>query len=254
MKIKIVIVDNDSGIRADLRGLLQLYNMFDIVAEFDDVNLANDYLYSTEVDAVFINMHVGDFRFSGDGSYLAFNLSDHCPDMIVVLYDQHDYNASFIFPMNCVDFFTLPFEPVTMQRVVKRIRYRYELLQFKRQSLHRSMMVKTTQGYQLIKLNNILFIERFNRKNRMVTTEGKEVILNGYTLDELTRILAPDGFYRCYQSYIVNLSKVSCVRADSTSKNHTLQFDGYAGEILLSRDKYTEIIDLLKRKYARISL
>lgn len=254
MKIRIVIVDNDSAIRENLRGLLQFYNIFDIAAEFDDVNLASDYLLSREVDAVFINMQVGDPRFSDDGSYLALNLSENCPDLLIALYDQHDHNAGFIFSMNCAEFFTLPFDPVTMQRVVNRIRYRYELLQFKNLSRHRSMMVKTNQGYQLIDLNNILFVERFKRKNRMVTTEGKEIILNNYTLDELTQILASNGFYRCYQSYIVNLSKVSCVRIDNTSKNYALQFDNHAGEILLSRDKYAEIIELLKQKYAKISL
>ena len=88
----------------------------------------------------------------------------------------------------------------------------------------------------------------------IIATEGKQIMLNGYTLDELTQILSANGFYRCYQSYIVNLSKVSCIRVDSVTKNYTLQFDGYAGEILLSRDKYGEIVSLLKDKYARISL
>lgn len=254
MKIKTVIVENEATISDELSGLLRIYDTFDVVAVFDDVNTASDYLLSTHVDAVFINREAGNCQYSGDGTYLALLLSDACPDMIVTIYSRTDCPASRIFLTNCAEFFTLPFDPLNIHCVAKRIRYRYELLEFKRQSQNRSMMVKTNQGYQLINLDTVLFIERYNRKNRMITTDGKQIMLNGYVLDQLTQILAPSGFYRCYQSYIVNLSKVSCIRVDSVSKNYSLQFDGYAGEILLSRDKYIEIVQLLKDKYARISL
>ncbi|MDD6441878.1 MAG: LytTR family transcriptional regulator DNA-binding domain-containing protein, partial [bacterium] len=60
--------------------------------------------------------------------------------------------------------------------------------------------------------------------------------------------------YRCYQSFIVNLSKVSYVKANNETKSFSLVFDGYAGEVMLSRDKYTEVVQLLKNKYAGITL
>lgn len=64
----------------------------------------------------------------------------------------------------------------------------------------------------------------------------------------------PAGFYRCYQSFLVNLSKVSFIRVDNESKNYALLLEGYAGEILLSRNKYQEVLKLLKNKFAGISL
>lgn len=254
MKIRLAIVDNDETARAELCKLLRFYGLFEIAAEFDDVNQASDYLLTCPVDAVFINLQVGNYATSGDGSYLAFHLSERCPDMIVALYSPQDYQASYVFRMNCAEFFTLPFDALTLQRVVNRIRYRYELLQFRRQTKERSVMVKMPHGYQMVALDSVLFIERYNRKNRMITTDGREIILNGYTMDELTKLLIRDGFYRCYQSYIVNLSKVSGIRADNAAKNYSLQFDGYAGEVLLSRDQYSDIIRLLKENYAKISL
>jgi DNA-binding LytR/AlgR family response regulator len=141
-----------------------------------------------------------------------------------------------------------------MQRVVNRIEYLYDLLQYKRRSINRSVMIKTNKGYQLVTLDSVLFIERYDRKNRMITTDGKEIILGGYSLDELERLLAPNNFYRCYQSFIVNLSKVSFVKVDNETKNYTLLFKDFAGEVMLSRGKYNEIIELLKNMYAGISL
>ena len=254
MKIRTVIVDNNPTERQQLCAMLRFYDIFEIVELFDNADNAYEYLCTNDVTAVFIHLECSHEGRSSDGSFLAYSLSNVRPDMIVALYSKFEKKASEMFSMNCAEFFTLPLNPSVIHRVVSRIQYRYALLEYKRQTRDRSMMVKTNQGYQLVNLDNILFIERYNRKNRMLTTEGKQIMLNGYSLDELTQILEPSGFYRCYQSYIVNLSKVSSIRVDSVSKNYSLQFDGYAGEILLSRDKYSEIVSLLKDKYARISL
>ena len=73
-------------------------------------------------------------------------------------------------------------------------------------------------------------------------------------MNEIEHFLEGSGFYRCYQSFIVNLSKVSFVRVYNASKNYTIQFKGYSGEVLLSRSKYSELVGLLKERYARLNL
>jgi DNA-binding LytR/AlgR family response regulator len=254
MKIRVALVDDDEKIRGQLSGLLEIYNSFDVVKELDNEQEANDYIFTNQVDAVFIKLQLGNPKCSGDGSYLAFNLTSKCPDLIIVIYSVIDEKASIINMMNFADFFVLPFDSVKMQRVVNRIEYLYDLLQYKRRSINRSVMIKTNKGYQLVTLDSVLFIERYDRKNRMITTDGKEIILGGYSLDELERLLAPNNFYRCYQSFIVNLSKVSFVKVDNETKNYTLLFKDFAGEVMLSRGKYNEIIELLKNMYAGISL
>lgn len=254
MKLRTVIVESDRRKIDELSSFLQFHIKYEIIATFDNTTSANDYLLTADADVVFINLQLGDYRFMHDGGYLAWNVSNHRPEMIIIGYTDYDYPVGKICKANCTDYFTFPMEDVIMQRILLRVGQMIQLLEYKRQSQNRSIMVKTNQGYQLIRLGDILFIERFNRKNRLITTDGRQIMLNGYTMDELTQQLSRDGFYRCYQSYIVNLSKVSSVRVDNVSKNYSLQFDGYAGEIMLSRDKHTEIVQLLKEKYARISL
>lgn len=138
--------------------------------------------------------------------------------------------------------------------LVNRLTYIFELQLIKRECANRSIMIKTRNGYQFTPLADILFIERSGRKNRMVTADGQELILLGYTMGQLEEMLGRSGFYRCYQSFIVNLSRVSAVHADSGAKNYTIRFKDYEGEILLSREKYTEIMSLLKERYAGINI
>lgn len=254
MKMKLVLVEKDETLRTRLEELLIFYNVFDIVKTFDGINEANKYICLNDVDAVFINLRTGNPKFSGDGSFLAYNLSQVKPDVLVVLYSEEKLEAGAVFSCCCDEYFSLPFDNHVLQRVVRRLQYLFDLLQYKRLSVNRSIMIKTKNGYQLVDIDKILFIERVNRKNRMVTVDGKETILSGYSMSELEHILEGYNFYRCYQSFIVNLSKVSYVRADNEAKSFALIFDGYVGEVVLSRDKYAEVIQLLKSKYAKLTL
>ena len=102
----------------------------------------------------------------------------------------------------------LPFDPLALQAQVNRLRYVFDLQQTKREAANRSLLIKTRIGYQLTPVSDILFVERSNRKNRIVTQSGAEIHPLGYTMNQLEQMLEGCGFYRCYQSFIVNLSKV----------------------------------------------
>lgn len=254
MKMKLVLVEANDTVRMRLEEILSFYNIFDIVEVFTGINEAYEYICTNRVDVVFVNLAVGNAEFSGDGAYLSYNLSQEKPDILIVAYSEENLDADSVFGYCCDEYFRLPFDYQVIQRVVKRLQYSYELLQYKRASVNRAIMIKTKTGYQLVEVDKILFIERVSRKNRMVTVEGKEIILSGYSLDELEHILEEHNFYRCYQSFIVNLSKVSYIKANNETKNFSLVFDDYAGEVMLSRDKYAEVVQLLKSKYAKITL
>ena len=94
------------------------------------------------MDAVFINIKTGNPRYSGDGSFLAYNLSQIKPDVLVALYSEEKLEAGLVFDCCCDEYFRLPFDNRVLQRVVKRLQYLFELLQYKRLSVNRSMMIK----------------------------------------------------------------------------------------------------------------
>ena len=252
MKMKLVLVEKDETLRTQLEELLAFYNLFDIVKTFDGINEANKYICLNEVDAVFINIRTGNPRYSGDGSFLAYNLSQIKPDVLVALYSEEKLEAGMVFECCCDEYFRLPFDNRVLQRVVKRLQYLFELLQYKRLSVNRSMMIKTRNGYQLVDIDKVLFIERMDRKNKMVMVDGKEMILSGYSMNELEQILEGYNFYRCYQSFIVNLSRVSYVRADNEAKNFALIFEGYAGEVMVSLPNMIRWISVCTRKYSSL--
>lgn len=252
--MKTVMVDSDCELRSTLVNLLSLFRVFEIEAELDTVEQAMDYVQCHEVDVVFCNLLPADPRLTSDGIYLAAILSSTHPYTQVVVYSDTTEWAYSAYQGQCAGYLLLPFDSLALQGVVGRLQFIYDLQQAKKESARRSIMIRTKSGYQLMHLQDILFVEYSNRKNRAVTAEGKEIVLSGYTMNELEHFLKDSGFYRCYQSFIVNLSKVSFIRADNEAKSYAIQFRDCDREILLSRDKYGELVELLKSRYAGLQI
>lgn len=252
MEMNTLLVDSNRELRHSLWRLLSLSRAFRLEAELDTTEQAIEYIQSHKVDVVFINLRPADSSKTSTGDYLSVTLAQSHPHIQVVLYADSEQCAYWACRSQCAGFLLTPFDPLALQLLIGRLAYIYDLQQAKKAITGRSIMIKTRSGYRLTRLSDILFIERNNRRNRIVTTDGKEIALLGYTMGQLEEMLSDCGFYRCYQSFIVNLSQVATVRADNEAKNYAILFKGYEGEILLSREKYTELIELLKGRYAGI--
>ncbi len=254
MEMRLVLVESNTELRGKLWNMLVLHRIFRLVAEVETVTEAMDYIASHDVDVVFTNKLPADTSRTSDGAYLSAILAQTNPDIQVVMYSDNCEDAYQAYWSQCAGFLLTPFDPLALQMLVNRLTYICDLQRAKRETVNRSIMIKTRSGYQLTRIQDILFIERSNRKNRIVTENGEEIVLLGCTMNEIEQMLEGSGFYRCYQSFIVNLSKISFIRADNDAKNYAIQFHGFDGEILLSRDRYGEIVTLLKEKYAKINI
>ena len=254
MEMKVLLVDSDQQLREELVVMLHAFQCFRVVGTAQTSTEAIEYVQSNEVDIIFANHQPADPRITGVGEYLSAVLGQSHPHIQVVVYSDSEEWAFNAFRCQCAGYLLTPFDPLALQSLVNRLRYIFDLQQAKREISNRSIMIKTRSGYQLTRISDILFIERSNRKNRIVTIDGQEIALLGYTMNQLEEMLEGCGFYRCYQSFIVNLSQVAAVRADNDAKIYTIRFKDYEGEILLSREKYAELVALLKGRYARINI
>lgn len=254
MQMRTLLVDSDEEIRDQLRNMLVLHRAFRLEAELGTTEEALNYIDAHEVDVVFVNTQPADPRITSDGNCLCATLAQSHPDIQVVVYSHRPERAYEACRAQCAGFLLTPFDPLVLQALVNRLVRIFELQQIKQETVNRSIMIRTHSGYQLARLQDILFIERRNRKIVIVTEQGEEITVLGFTMNELEQMLESSGFYRCYQSFIVNLPKISFIRADNDARNYAIQFRGYSGEIMLSRDRYTELVALLREKYAKLNI
>lgn len=254
MEMKALLVDSNQRLLGELTVMLHAFQCFRVVGTARTSTEAVEYVQFNDVDVVFASHQPADPRTTSVGEHLSAVFGQSHPHIQVVVYSDSEEWAFNAFRCQCAGYLLTPFDPLALQSLVNRLSYVFDLQQAKREVANRSIMIKTRNGYQLTRLSDILFIERNNRKNSIVTTDGQEIALLGYTMNQLEEMLEGCGFYRCYQSFIVNLSQVAAVRADNEAKNYTIRFKGYEGVILLSREKYAELVTLLKGRYAKINI
>lgn len=254
MLIRTVLIEKDPDQQQEIENLLGFYHKFEILRTFDDIDEASRFLLAEEVDAVFIRSDVGDPRRTPDGSFLLSYVTQKKPDLLAVLYSPSRDTAYWGLSLGATSAFTTPIDPLVFQRAVERVLYVFDLLQYKRDARARSIMVKTRDGYRMLRLSDILFIERRERKKYIVCADGCEVTVSNYSMDDLEAMLSTSHFYRCYSSFIINLERVERININSDKKLYSITLDGFDGEIILSREKYKELMAVLKKKYSDLTL
>ena len=250
--MKLVIVDSNQDIRGELWSMLFLHHCFELVAELNTIDEAIDYAATHEVDVIFTNNQPADPSVTSQGSFLPLVVQKDHPDIQVVIYGKTEHDAVEACRSHCSGYLMLPFDNLNIQLAVNRLRYVFDLQQTKRETSGSGILVKTKSGYHLLRLNDILFIERINRTIRVFTEDSIQTELTGYTMLELERMLVKRNFFRCHQSFIVNLAKISVINADNDAKRYMIRFKGMDGDIMISREKYMEIVNILREKYANI--
>ncbi|EFB75378.1 hypothetical protein SUBVAR_06351 [Subdoligranulum variabile DSM 15176] len=73
-------------------------------------------------------------------------------------------------------------------------------------------------------------------------------------MDDLDALLSSSHFYRCYSSFIINLERVERININNDKKLYSVTLDGFDGEIILSREKYKELMAVLRKKYSDLTL
>ncbi len=253
-KMKTVLLCQDATFRSELSNLLLMYNSFDIVAEFSEVDQADKYLLDNSVDVAFIEMASGNSLYSSDGSFLACHLSLEKPEVQTVLMDADAANAYGALSAGAADFLKVPIDVVELQRVVKKLGEMYTLREYKRSMADSTLMVKTRDGYKLIQLSDILFIERVERKINVVCKNGEKITIPSYTMNDLEQLLSRTRFYRCHKSVIVNLDNVIGLNVNPQTNYASLMLLGYDKEISISRQKRSEVVALLQDRSSVIKL
>lgn len=108
----------------------------------------------------------------------------------------------------------------------------------------KSIKLQTELGLAIVPINRICYIEKMNRKVRIITP-NKEYVCR----DSLRNMLAQldDQFYHSHQSFVVNLKQIESVEAQE-DRTWCIRFKEVEDEALLSRYKAKEFFGLIESK------
>lgn len=245
MIIRTVLVDDDENSRKAAKIALSIYDNIHIVAEIDNAQSLYDYLESNGVDLLFL-----DIEMEGDNGFdVATVLQRKYPELLFVFLTGHASYAIDGYDFRPVNFMTKPINKQKLEQTIQRVESRLQGNRKKKKDMNALFMFRCENGYEIVEVERILYVEKRNRKNYIVMLDG-EIKITNYTMKDLIEILEPYSFFSCHQSYIVPLGKIVAVR-DEGHQLYYIQLKGTEQKIPLSRNHYQECHQLLKEFGAR---
>ena len=241
MNIKTIVIDANQQNRADIVWNLGFFGGFEVLRELGSFEDLEQTEWEEPPQVAFISLELP----TSDGFYCTYYLQKRFPDLRVVMMAEEKQYAFTAFEYGVFDYLLKPLEPQRIEKTVARLRDAFREDEAIIDSPKR-IMVKLKGRYRMIDLEDILFLEMRNKRCSMTLQDGTEVGLQRYTMEQLETMFTPFGFFRCYQSIIVHLSKVAQLTANADGRSCIAHLKGYEPTVPVSRDKFNQMVALLE--------
>lgn len=238
MEYRVLIVEDEENCQQDILLALKQRNDIAYTASAYDVNSALALLQQDTFHIVFLDIDLG----SGSGFEVSAYIGEHTPGTEVIFLTGHTDFALEGYRYHPVDYLIKPVSKERLNMAFDEVKRRNA-----RQSSDAMIGLHTAQGFTMIKVRDILYIERTGRKT-LIHTVDNGVYRAQDSLKTLESIFSPHGFYRSHQSYLVPLDRIHSIRADRFGSAFVLNIDGTDSEIPLSRENNRELRRLLEER------
>jgi DNA-binding LytR/AlgR family response regulator len=249
--LSIVIVDDESPARDELKYLLSLETGIQIVGEADSGAAALSLAANLKPDVIFMDVQMRGMN----GLETAVVLRTIIPETLVVFATAYDEYAVQAFQIGAVDYILKPFEQERIHMTVERLKSYYgdewrAAINRVDAALHKAKII--VQKLPLEKNGKIIMVH-YNDLIYVYTQKGIVTVVTIYgefgytsTLTELEERLAHTNLVRVHKSYIVNMDKVKEV-VPWFKGTYWLKVEGDV-EIPISKSRIKEIKDILGLK------
>jgi len=214
--ITALLIDDDSNLRAGMKGLLEMYAPnIKILGEADSVKAGITAIAAYKPDVVFLDIQLGD----GTGFDILEQLTQKHGKLTshVVFITAHEEYAVKAFRFSALDYLLKPVDPEDLRKVVEKItkvlanndsyahidllleNIRKKVDKFKRIAL------STSDGIHLFEVSDIIRLESQDNYTKFYIKDNKPVLI-AKTLKEYEDLLSEQGFERIHQSHLINLA------------------------------------------------
>lgn len=242
--IRTLIVDDEKEAMAATVSALSNFSQIEIV---DAVNNSADVIAALKekrVDAAFLDIEMPD----NSGFEMAQYINKNYPSVLIVFVTGHAGFALDCYDFEPVDFLVKPINILRLERAIGRLEKKLAGKAGAPGTVKQTKIgIHFEGGYQIISIDSIKYIEKKGRKIFLETAQD-ETLLSKYSLGQLEAMLTEHGFFRCHQSFIIPVANIISVQNNVFGKSYSIELKGVSEKIPLSRNKYTELKELLANK------
>lgn len=241
MAIKVMLIEDEAGMRLLLRRSIEKLPEFEVVAECEELTEAVIAFNRQKPEVVFLDIGIK----GQNGIECARILTDLNPKVKIIFATAHTEYMSEAFELYAFDYLVKPFDLERVKRTLGRIVEQMlpkecepEEKVLNMQHRQDKLLVKGKESMSFIHIPDIILIQREN--NATVIYTAKDSYVTSVSMAELEKKLDPEQFLRSHKSYIINLSCISRIEPYGRW-TYIVHFQGRKEDALLTAEKFEEI-------------
>lgn len=244
--IKVVIADDDEGMRLIERRMIDRVEGFTLAGEAADGDELLTLVENVRPQVVFLDVEMP----GKTGVECAKVIQDMDPSIVLIFATAHDQYMGDAFEVYAFDYLIKPFKVDRVLQTLERARDRIagrrevgepapELPRTAPKAATGRLMLHHKDGVSFVNMGDILLVQREDRATVIYTAGGGRYV-TGDSLGETEARLDPNVFFRCHKSYIINLNQISNITPYGRW-TYIVRLNGTTHDALITHEKYEEL-------------
>lgn len=244
MKIKSIIIDDESKARQLLKAMLEEYcPNVEVLASCENLPEGIKAIKKLQPQLIFLDIEMPGYN----GLEILDFFNDDEINFSIIFTTAYNHFAIQAFKLSAVDYLLKPIEGEELEQSVQRFaalqtkqnyKHLQELVQTKQL---KKISVATAQSIKFLELSDILFLKGDGAYTLFHLKNGSE-LLSSKNLKQYEDILKEhQDFYRCHKSYIININYVS----DIIKSDGNFVMINETHKVGLSSEKVNELLKLM---------
>nr|WP_287937697.1 LytTR family DNA-binding domain-containing protein [Algoriphagus sp.] len=250
--MRILIIEDEKPAANRLGKLLQVhFPEAELIGNLDTVSRAVRWFEENATpDLIFCDIQLAD----GISFEIFEKVNVSSPVVFTTAFDQYAIRA---FQVNAIDYLLKPIDPKELERAVEKFRSRSiqpsldltllkSLIQPQTKSFKSRFLVRFGEKIQSVPIEDVAFFFSEERVTFLQTHSGKKYVLDS-TLEQVEAQVDPSIFFRLNRKYLSHVDAIEEVLTYSNSRLKVFLRNCTDSDILVSREKVTELKNWLDR-------
>lgn len=241
MGFKVLIADDEVGMRIIIKKILNKIEGFEVIGEATNGHEVLELFNEYRPNIVFLDVEMPELS----GIDCAKKLVDIDPKTIIIFATAHSQYMPEAFQIYAFDYLIKPFKVERVFQTLDRIKSlntpkitdNLDKIIRHEKNLDK-IMIKNKDGISFVDAKEIVLVQR-EEKSTVIYTSNDSFITSA-SLTDIEEKLDKSQFFRSHKSYIINLSMISRIYPYGRW-TYVVKLKGIDGDALLTHEKYEEI-------------
>jgi two-component system LytT family response regulator len=239
--MKVILVEDESGIRKLLRKIIEQKDGFEVVGEADNLSEAIALFTKTKAEIVFLDIEINGVN----GLECAKIIADMEPKTKIIFATAHSEYMSDAFEVYAFDYLVKPFHVERVNQTLDRIKDLTKPV--KSEELDKivkyergldKLLVKGKESMSFIDIKDIILIQRENSSTVIYTKQDS--FTTSASLSDIETKLNSEQFMRSHKSYLINVSQIKKIEPYGRW-TYIVTFKDLNKDALMTVEKFEEI-------------